>query len=227
MELKNKVVVITGGTKGIGKALALLFKKNDADVVVCSKDDNEFENILKEGILAVKADVTVEDDLNNLLDFTIKKYGHIDLWINNAGIWLPYASIEDTDWGRAHELMEVNLFGTIYGSKVALTEMRKQGFGMIMNILSVRALGGIAGASAYCASKYAANGFTQSLIKEVEGTNIKVISVYPEKIKTNLFDEKRPNNYDEYMDSDIAANEIIDNLKKEPPQEKLIVKRID
>jgi 3-oxoacyl-[acyl-carrier protein] reductase len=225
MELKNKVVVITGGTKGIGKALALLFKKNNANVIICSKTDDEFEDVLKEGILAVKADVTIEGDLNNLLNIVINKYGHLDLWINNAGIWLPYSSIEDTDWERAHELMEVNLFGTIYGSKVALIEMRKQGFGMIMNILSVRALGGIAGASAYCASKYAANGFTQSLIKEVEGTNIKVISVYPEKIKTNLFDEKRPSNYDEYMDSNIAASEIIENLKKEPPLEKLIVKR--
>ncbi len=225
MELKNKVVVITGGTKGIGKALAILFKNNNANVVICGDKEEEFEDISNKEILAIKADVTKEDDLNNLLKIVVEKFGEVDLWINNAGVWMPYAPIEETDWKRAHALMEVNLFGTIYGSKVALIQMRKQGFGMIMNILSVRALGGIAGASAYCASKYAANGFTQSLIKEVEGTNIKVISVYPEKIKTNLFDEKRPSNYDEYMDSDTAANEIIENLKKEPPEEKLIVKR--
>jgi len=225
MELKNKVVVITGGTSGIGKALAISFKNNNANVVVCGDKEEEFESIIKEEILAVKADVTKEDELNNLLDIVINKFGHIDLWINNAGIWLPYASIEDTDWKRAHDLMEVNLFGTIYGSKVSLIQMRKQGFGMIVNILSVRALGGISGASAYCASKYAANGFTQSLIKETEGSNIKVISIYPEKIKTNLFDEKRPSNYDEYMDSNEAANEIIENLKKEPPLEALIIKR--
>lgn len=227
MELKNKVVVITGGTKGIGKALAISFKNNNANVVICGDREEEFEDVSNKGILAVRADVTKEDELNNLLNIVVKKFDHIDLWINNAGIWMPYSSIEETDWKRAHDLMEVNLFGTIYGSKVSLIQMRKQGFGMIMNILSVRALGGIAGASAYCASKYAANGFTQSLIKEVEGTNIKVISVYPEKIKTNLFDEKKPSNYDEYMDSNTAALEIIENLKKEPPLEVLIIKRTD
>ena len=227
MQFKNKVVVVTGGSKGIGKSLALSFKRNGAQVIICSRNDDEFDSLNKENILAVKADVTKESDLNNLMHIVLEKYGHVDYWINNAGIWMPYSSIEETDWDRAHELIEVNLFGTIYGSKVALIQMRKQNFGVIVNILSVRALGGMAGASAYCASKYAANGFTKSLIKEVEGTNIKVLSVYPEKVKTNLFDEKKPENYDDYMDCDLAANQIVENLRKEPPNEELIIRKGD
>jgi short-subunit dehydrogenase len=224
MELKNKVVVITGGTRGLGKALAFSFIKNNAHVVICAKKEEELDGLSKEGILGIRADVTKENDLNNFLEVVKEKFKNVDLWINNAGIWLPHASIEEIDWNRAHDLLEVNLFGTVYGSKIALIQMRKQGFGSIINILSTSALEGREKSSAYCASKYAADGFTKSLRKEVEGTNIKVISVYPGGMQTELFDEKKPENYEEYMDPSFVANKIIENLKKETPEEELIIK---
>ena len=74
--------------------------------------------------------------VEKLADFVVKKFGQIDIWINNAGIWLPHLPIEETNWKRAHDLMEVNLFGTVYGSKVALAEMKKKNFGIIINIVS-------------------------------------------------------------------------------------------
>lgn len=225
MELKDKVVVITGGTKGLGRAMALSFKKERANVVVCSKNDDEFQNLLQEGILGIKADVTKEDDLYNLSKIIEEKFGHIDYWVNNAGIWLPHTPIENVDWKRAHDLIEVNLFGTVYGSKVALIQMRKQGFGSIINILSTSALEGRAGSSAYGASKFAAMGFTKALRKETEDTNIKIISIYPGGMQTNLFDEKKPESYGEYMDPNFVANKIITNLKLEKPEEEMIIKR--
>jgi short-subunit dehydrogenase len=225
MELKNKVVIITGGTKGLGKAMATAFMKNEAKVVVCSHNEEEFENLSKEGLVCVKADVTKEEELKNLLEAAKEKFSQVDIWVNNAGIWLPHLPIEQTDWKRAHDLLEVNLFGTVYGSKVALSQIRKQGSGIILNIISTSALEGKLNETAYCASKFAAMGFTKSLRKEVDGKDIKVLAVYPGGMKTNLFDERKPENYNEYMESSFVAETIIENLKKENPEEELVIRR--
>lgn len=224
MELKNKVVVITGGTKGLGRAMAESFLKNDAKVVVCSRSNDEINEISKEGIFGVVADVTKEDDMIHLLEIAKEKFGQVDIWINNAGLWLPHIPIEDVDWKRAHDLIEVNLFGTVYGSKVALAQIREQGYGYIINIISTSALEGKINETAYCASKFAVKGFTESLRKEVNGKNIKIISIYPGGMRTNLFDERRPENYNEYMDPDYVANLILENLKKDNPEEELIIR---
>ena len=224
MELKDKIVVVTGGTRGLGRALSFCFLKNGAKVVVCSKKEEELKN-LEEGIWGIKADVTKENELQKIVDFVKEKFGKLDIWINNAGIWLPHLPIEETDWEKAHDLMEVNLFGTVYGSKVALAQMRKQGFGTIINILSTSALDGKVNETAYCASKFAAMGFTKSLRKEVDGKNIKVFSVYPGGMQTNLFDEKKPGNYAEFMKPDYVAEKIMKNLKEDTPEEELIIKR--
>ncbi len=224
--MTDKVVVITGGTHGLGKTLAELCLEHGARVIVCARDDeNEgFAELEKRGIMAIKADVTKEGELRGLADMVVDRYGRIDIWINNAGIWLPHEPVEGVDWARAHDLMEVNLFGTVYGSKSALMRMREQGMGMIVNILSVSALEGRATSSAYCASKYAANGFTLSLRKEVEGTALRVLAVYPGGIKTELYDEKRPENYGEYMEPSFVAGKIVENLEKDVPEEDLIMR---
>jgi short-subunit dehydrogenase len=224
MNLKNKNVVITGGTKGLGRALALAFILEGASVIVCSKDKKEAKSLPSE-ILYSKADVTKEKNLEKFLEVAKKKLGNIDIWINNAGIWLPHKPIEKTDWKRARDLMEVNLFGTVYGSKLALIEMRKRNSGTIINILSTSALIAKPNDSAYCASKFAAKGFTDSLKKEVEKTKIKIYSIYPARMQTNLFDEDKPDDYDLYMSPGYVADKIIENLKSENGEGDLIIKR--
>ena len=223
MELKDKVVIITGGTRGLGKALALSFLKNGAKVVVCSRNERDLKDLEKE-IIGIRADVTKEDELQKLLEFTIEKFSKLDIWINNAGIWMPHMSIEETNWKRAHDLMEVNLFGTVYGSKVALIQMKNQNFGTIVNILSTSALEGRPKASAYAASKFAAMGFTKAMRNELKETNIKIVSIYPGGMQTNLFDEKKPENYENYMNPNFVADKIIENLEKDKPEEELIIK---
>ena len=223
MDLKNKIIVITGGSKGLGKALALCFLKYGSKVVICSREGG-FKNLESE-IIGIKADVTKENEIKNLAEKVINDFGRIDIWINNAGIWLPHASIEKTDWHKVHDLIEVNLFGTVYGSKASLVQMRKQGFGSIINILSTSALEGRAGSSGYSASKYAAAGFTKSLRKEVDGEKIKVFGIYPGGMQTGLFDEGRPENYAEFMDPNFVAENIVNNLLKKKPEEELIIKR--
>lgn len=224
MDLKDKVVVITGGTKGLGKALALSFLDLNSKVVVCSREDNRPDD-LEENILWIKADVTKEDEMKDLADKVVEKFGKIDIWVNNAGLWLPHLPVGDTDWKRAHDLIEVNLFGTVYGSKASLYQMRKQNTGLILNIISTSALEGKLNETAYCSSKFAAMGFTKSLIKEVDGKNIKVLAVYPGGMQTNLFDEKIPEKYNEFMNPKDVAKKIVDNLKKETPEEELIIRR--
>ncbi len=224
MELREKVVVITGGTKGLGMELAVTLAEKKAHVIVCARHEKGFENLSKE-IIGIKADVTQESDLKNVIRIVVEKFGHVDLWINNAGIWSPKAPVENTDWDMAHTLMEVNLFGTVYGSRVALLQMKQQGFGVIMNIISTSALEGKALSSAYVASKYAASGFTKAMRKELEDTNIKVVSVYPGGMKSDFFGEDEPKNFEVYMEPLFVAQEIIKNLEEEIPLEELIIKR--
>ena len=224
MNLKNKIVVITGGSKGLGKALALCFLKDGSKVTVCSREKKELKSLEKE-IIGIEADVTKENELQALVKKISGDFGKIDIWVNNAGIWLPHKPIEETDWKRAHALMEVNLFGMVNGSKVALAQMRKQNFGVIVNIVSTSGLDGKVNETAYCASKFAAAGFTKSLMKEVDGKKIKVLGVYPGGMRTNLFDENRPKNYDDFMDPNFVAQKIIQNLRLEKPKEEIIIKR--
>jgi short-subunit dehydrogenase len=224
--LKDKVVVITGSTKGLGRALAFAFLNEKAKVVINARSKKELQEASKEiNTAGCSGDVTKENDMKKLADFAVKKFGKIDIWINNAGIWLPHTSIEKTDWKRAHDLIEVNFFGTVYGSLAALTQMRKQNFGAIVNIISTSGLNGKINETAYCASKFAASGFTRSLMKEVDGKKIKVLGVYPGKMRTNLFDEKKPENYAEFMDPNFVAEKIIQNLKLKKPKEEIIIKK--
>lgn len=226
MNLKDKIVVITGGSKGFGKTLAEFFVKEGSKVVISSNNDEETKKTASEiGALGICADVTKEEELTSLLNETVKNFGSVDIWINNAGIWLPHKPIEETDWKRAHDLIEVNLFGTVYGSKVALIQMRKQGFGLIINIISTSALQGKINETAYCASKFAAMGFTKSLKKEIDGKDIKIMAIYPGGMQTNLFDEKKPENYNDFMETTYVAEKVIDNLKEEIPEEELIIQR--
>ena len=225
-ELKNKVVVITGSSKGLGKSLAYAFAEKGAKVVVNARNKDELIGVANDiGALPVVADVTKEGEVLALAKTVIDQYGRIDIWINNAGIWMPHAPIETMDWQKVHELVEVNLFGTIYGSKAALIQMRKQGSGIIVNIISTSGLQGRPDSSGYCASKYAARGFTESLRAETVNSNIKAIAAYPGGMKTHLFDEQKPSDIDSYMEPEFVADKIIQNLMQENPEEELIVRR--
>jgi len=226
MELKNKVVVITGAGRGLGKSLALILAEEGARLVLSGKDKEHLEN-LKKGIggKIFSADITDENQVKELAKFAIKEFGRIDIWINNAGVWLPEVSIEEIDFKRVHDMFEVNVFGGMYGSREALKQMRKQGSGIILNIISTAALDGRKDLSGYIASKFAFNGFTKSLRDETKRENLKILSVFPGGMKTSIFDEKRPSNFDEFMDPNEVAQKIVDNLKKDKPEEEMVIRR--
>ncbi len=226
MKLQDKVVVITGASRGLGLAMATEFKKQGAKLVLSANERDELRRVA-EGLGAIyfTADVTREVDVKELAAVALKNFNRIDIWVNNAGIWLPHSSIEDLPIEEIRKMLEVNLFGMVYGSRAALGPMKKAEKGMIMNIISVSGIEGHVGSAGYCASKFAENGFTKVLRLETKPFDIKVISVFPDKMKTGLFDGSRPAGYDQFMKPEYVAEKILNNLEKENPEEELIIKK--
>lgn len=226
MDLHEKVVVITGASRGLGCALALGFAQEGAQLVLANRREDELTDVAREtGGIAVVTDVSDEAQVHELAKTAVEKYGRIDVWINNAGIWMPHVPVEQLDWRRVHELFEVNVFGLMYGSKEALMQMKRQGAGTIVNITSIRGIDPKPNEAGYTASKYAATGFTKCLRLEAEPHGIRVIGVYPGGMRTHLFDEAPRKEYDQFMDpADVAAN-IIAHIKDDSADPDLILKR--
>lgn len=224
MNLKNKIVVITGGSKGFGKALAKTFLAEGSKVVISSNNEKEIEDTSKEiGALGIFADVTKEEDLMHLADQTIKKFGVIDIWINNAGIFISRDIVENLDMSKARVMFDVNVFGVINGSRVSLRYMKEKGGGTILNVISDSALVSRPMSSIYCASKWAVNGFTKSIREGNE--NISVLAIYPGAMKTDIFGENKPDEYDDFMEPEYVAEKVINNLKLKKPEEELVIQR--
>ncbi len=204
MNLKDKSIAITGGTKGLGKSMAEILTSKGAKVSVCGREN---------------ADVTDEAQLTAFAE----KIGNIDIWINNAGVWMPPESIENIDMEKARNLFNINLFGTINGMRVAKRNMKN---GIIVNISSTTAFDGMNGSSGsmYVASKYALRGLTNVLREELN-PDINVIGVYPGGFKTDLFNEAVPKNFDQFMEVDEVAEKVVANLELDTPETQLIIKR--
>ena len=224
--MKDKIIVITGASRGLGKSLAQMLAAKGAKLVISARSKKDLKSVAQEtGATPVVADITKERDVIELAQAAISRFGQVDIWINNAGAWLPRAAAEEIDMKRAHELLEVNLFGTVYGSREAIKVMKKRGQGTIVNIVSSSALQGRPNQSMYAASKHAEKGFTDSIRLELAEKGITVIGVYPGGIKTNLFDEGKPEDFDDFMTPEFVAEKIITNLEKEKPEIEQILKR--
>jgi len=224
MNLKDKIVVITGGSKGFGKTLAEFFIKEGSKVVISSNNKDDIENTAKEiGAVGICADVTKEEDLIILANEVIKNFGQIDIWVNNAGLWMGNDLVENLDMEKVRKMFDVNVVGTMNGSRVALRLMKEKGKGIIMNILSTAALAGRPSLSAYCASKWAVDGFTKSMREEND--NILILSVYPGGMKTEIFNDSKPDDWNEFMETSYVTEKVINNLKLENPEKELVIRR--
>src|ERR1035438_4477719 len=135
MEIKDKVVVITGGSQGFGRALAKIFAREGSHVVISSNEKDNLELTAKElSVDCCFADVTSYEDVKNLGEYVAQKFGNIDIWINNAGIQIAPSLVEDVNIQKLHRLFEVNFFGYFYGCQIALSYIKKQNTGVIINI---------------------------------------------------------------------------------------------
>lgn len=189
-KFNGEVVIITGASSGIGKACAFEFADNGALVVLAARRDNELKKveaeIKKRGgeAYSVKTDVKNIEDCKNLVDKTIEKYGKIDVLINNAGISMR-ANFEDLDLRVIKELMDTNFYGAVYCTKYALPYLLKQK-GTIIAISSISGLTPLPGRTGYCASKYAMNGFFNTLRLENIKKGLNVLVVHPGFTSSNI-----------------------------------------
>jgi short-subunit dehydrogenase len=163
--VKNKVVVITGASSGIGRALAKEFASKGARLSLGARRIELLQNLISElpeaEIIIQKTDVSIENDCQQLIDETVKRFGQIDVLINNAGISMR-ALFEEVDLKVIRQVMEVNFFGTVYCSKFALPYLLKSK-GSLVGVISIAGFVGLPGRTGYSASKFAIRGFLDTL----------------------------------------------------------------
>lgn len=190
----NKVAFITGGTRGIGRQIAITLAENGYDIAVNYRTNNNAIIILKEEVernnvkfIAVQGDVSKYEDTENMINEIIRQYTRIDVLVNNAGVTkdtlLMRMKKEDFE-----DVININLVGTFNVTKNVIPYMMKQKNGRIINISSVVGISGNAGQANYAASKAGIIGFTKSLAKEVGSRNILVNAVAPGFIETQMTD---------------------------------------
>lgn len=190
--MNTQVVLITGGLTGIGRATALAFAKEGAQVVVSGRRDEEGQKLVSEirnaGAEAefMRADVRREEDVRNLIDKTVERFGRLDIAVNTAGTeGVPGPVTEQTADSYA-ATFDTNVLGTLLSMKHELRVMLPQKSGSIVNISSTYGRIGAAGASVYCASKHAVEGLTKSAALEAAGTGVRVNVIAPGPIETAM-----------------------------------------
>ena len=196
MNLKNKIVIITGAGSGIGAATAKLFGKHGATVVASDinlENAQKIANVIIEAggtASAVKTDVTIFEEVQSLIVDTVKKYERLDVMVNNAGIGganqKKTAEHTHEDW---HKVIAVNQTGVFYCMQVALQQMTKQEYGNIVNVASLAGLKASGNNLSYSASKFAVVGMTKSAALEYGHKNIRINAVCPGYTNSALLDQ--------------------------------------
>ena len=226
MNLKDKVVVITGGSQGFGKALAKFLRQEGSQVIISSHEKDELEAASKElGVQNFLANVTSMKDMKRLGEYAFNTFGTIDIWINNAGVHIAPSLVEDVDIRKLRRLFDVNVFGYFLGCQLALSYMKKRNAGVIINVNSTAGLEGKPGISAYSSSKFAIKGLTESIRRELGDSNIRMYQIFPGGMQTDIYKERYPEDFHEYMAVDMVARRVVDNLKAESPENDLIIRR--
>lgn len=190
MNMKGKVVIITGGTSGIGKACAETFGKNGASVVITGRNTEKLNQTKIElenkniNILAVVADVSIEADNKSLVEQVISEYGRIDILINNAGISMR-ALFNDLDLKVLKQVMDINFWGTVYATKYCLPQIIKNK-GSVIGISSIAGYRGLPARTGYSASKFAMQGFLEALRTELFKTGVHILVACPGFTASNI-----------------------------------------
>lgn len=226
--MKDKVVIITGGSSGIGFALAKEFGKLGSKVVISARDFKRLE-LAKESLLeygvdvfALKSDVAIEAECKALIDKTIEHWGKIDILINNAGISMR-AAFKDTEISVLKKLMDINFWGTVYCTKYALPHIIDVK-GSIVGIISIAGHIGLPGRTGYSASKFAVRGFLDTVRCENQKKGLHVLVAAPGFTSSNIRNSaltadgskqgETPRDESKMMPAEVAARKIIRAIKR-------------
>lgn len=192
MILKNKVAIVTGGSRGIGRAVADEFAREGAQVAIAARTAHELKAAAKEmgrlcgPVYAVRADISKKKDVRAFVEKTVKKYGRIDILVNNAGVIGPIGPLSDIEIDEWVEAIHINLIGAFLCMKSVLPHMIKQRSGKIINLSGGGAVSPRPNFSAYSASKAAVVRLTETLAGELRRYNIQVNAIAPGMVKTKI-----------------------------------------
>ena len=219
MDFKNKVVLITGASSGIGKQTAIEFAKLGSNIILVARRKNKLEQVENElkqfnvNTLVCVCDVSKKDQVEELSKIVLQKFNSIDILVNNAGFAI-YGLVSDLSINEIESQMETNYFGMIYCVKNFLPLMLKKKSGHIVNVASIGASFGVPGVSSYCATKFAMLGFSEGLKHELYGTGVGLTVVSPIMVRTPLFEHPSFTNFSKFstgvsLSSETVAKTII------------------
>ena len=208
IDLKNRVSIVTGGVQGFGRAVVERFIKSGCKVVIWDKDQELLDNFNLENTLKIKVDISNFDSVVSGFKSTLDQVGKVDILINNAGIAGPSHKTWDypnEDWKK---VIDIDLSGIFYTSKVIVPHMIENNYGRIVNISSIAGKEGNPNAMPYSAAKAGVIALTKSLGKELADKNIAVNCITPAAAKTKIFDQISQEHID-YMLSKIPRNRFV------------------
>jgi 3-oxoacyl-[acyl-carrier protein] reductase len=192
-ELKDKVAVVTGGTRGIGRSIAQALVSEGAKVFICGRDASNLKTALeqlgrnggRERVDGIAADVSRCEDCRKVIGSSARRFGGLDILVNNAGVGVfkPVDQLSPQEWDAT---IGVNLSGVFYCCREAIPLMRERGGGYIFNISSLAGVNAFASGSAYNASKFGLNGFSEAMMQDVRYDNIRVSYIMPGSVATDF-----------------------------------------
>jgi NAD(P)-dependent dehydrogenase (short-subunit alcohol dehydrogenase family) len=187
--LASTVAVVTGGSRGIGLAVAAAFLERGARVAIAGRNQKSLDAAVSkfstDALLPVQADVGNPDDARRLIDAAVERFGGLDVLVNNAGVghFANVAEMSAVDWRK---VIDTNLSGVFYCCAAALPHLKRRGAGWIINISSLAGKNPFVGGAAYCASKAGLNAFSEALMQEVRYDNIRVSYIMPGSVATGF-----------------------------------------
>ena len=217
----KKVVIITGASRGFGELIAKKFQKENFQVIATMRNIDSSPSLKKlENLDIKKLDVTVKSDIKNVVNYTVEKYGRIDILINNAG-YGAFGFLEEASDEEIRNQFNVNYFGLIDCIKGVLPQMRKQKDGVIVNISSIAGRFGLPFTSLYNSSKFAVEGLTECLHYELSLFGIDIKTVAPGSFRTGFHDSVNFTEDEKKEDLDVVRENLKkaleDGIKNQPP----------
>jgi 3-oxoacyl-[acyl-carrier protein] reductase len=220
--LTGRVAIVTGGSRGIGLAIARALLAEGAQVTITGLDEahlsvarRQLEGAGPGSIEALRADVRKYDDVRHAVDATVARFGGLDYLVNNAGVgvFADVAAMTPEQWSR---VIDTNLTGVYYACHAALPHLRKRRGGFIINISSLAGKHAFSGGAAYCASKSGLNAFSEALMQEVRYDNIRVSYVMPGSVATGFSGNDEARGSDWKISPDEVAEVVVNLLRHNP-----------
>lgn len=219
MDFKNKVVLITGASSGIGKQTAIEFAKKGSQVILVARRKPKLEQVEKElekfnvPVMIHQCDVSDKSQVLTMSRAVLDKFDSVDVLVNNAGFAI-FGTVSDLTVEDIESQMATNYLGMIYCTKNFLPSMIKKKSGHIVNVASVAASFGLPGIAPYCASKFAMLGFSEGLKHELKGTGIGITVVSPIMVRTDFFDQPSFKKIPKYSPTSLSANTVAKAILK-------------